>query len=140
MPRIYCLLLLLQLTLSKILIPAHPADITDDFLLKDPFVIVEASSSELQIRDFDIAYKKLVVVGKNKRECYETFTAKYRQIVKKLLREGVIPNENSIVHSPVQVNFLKYKRKWEFSKVFVVYTHRDETANIMHSLNEFGLF
>lgn len=56
-----------------------------------------------------------------------------------LLREKVIPNEEAMIHSPIQVNFLKQKRKWEFSRIFVIYSHTHDTPRVLHQLNGFGL-
>ena len=67
--NIYCFVFILPIVCSKILVPTHSdsSSITQETLLKDPHILVEASSSQLQADDFDLAYKKLVVMGKNKR-------------------------------------------------------------------------
>ena len=85
--KIYCLLLLFPLVWTKILVPLHSESppLSDAVLLKDPYVLVEASSSELHTDDFDLAYKKLVVLGKNKRKSYDHFRKKYKEIVATLV-------------------------------------------------------
>ena len=87
MMNIYCFVFLLPLVCCKILVPSHSdsSPITEETLLKDPHILVEASSSQLKADDFDLAYKKLVVMGKNKRQTYEHFRKKYQLVVSTLI-------------------------------------------------------
>jgi hypothetical protein len=85
-------------------------------------VEVIGTSKHFNIEEYELTYLKFSEVGKRKRKTYESFRKKYNKIIKCLVKNQIIPQENAMIHTGLQKNFLNKKRMWEFSRVFVVYS------------------
>ena len=81
----YCFVILAILTggLGRIVLPHEMGNSppSEQSLVKDPHVLVETTFENISLEHFDISYRKLVIMSKNKRKAYGHFRKKYREIV-----------------------------------------------------------
>lgn len=82
---------------------------------------------------------KFMEIGRNKIHTYKRFSKKYKNVVTCLVKNEIVPHDFSMVHTGVQVNFISKKRMWEFSRVFVVYSHKSKLKQLLLLLEPFKL-
>lgn len=123
--------LLLTLALLQLSLCAHDlyelGSLSQQQLEEDPLVEVEeASNNKTENNNILPNYYVIRSVHKEKKHAYMRMQALFKDALSFLLRNRIIPHEDSLVKSRIKPQYLAKKRSWSFSTIFVIFGNEQE--------------
>lgn len=124
-------MLLLTLALLQLCLAAHSlyelGGLSQQQLEEEPLVEVEeASDNKTENNSIRPNYYIIKSMHKEKKHAYMRMQALFKEALSFLLRNRIIPHEDSLVKSRIKPQYLAKKRSWSFSTIFVIFGNEQE--------------